>query len=195
MAVEQRRMFKRQRSPQRQNLIPLDTGTIYDPNDRAASHDEQGPSRKRKKLAHEQSFTPSDTEVFDDSNDNKAPNDGQAHSRKRRRSSGAETLTPLDTEMLGKDTKPSRSISKHFAKKRRIKKHVRREHDCQEDFLTLARVDINVVSEAIGAFAGLRAEVCFDKLIRVARYFLPQEARPLQIRSRSISTRMASPCS
>ncbi len=156
VGVEQRRTLKRQRSTQRQNLIPPNTGTIDDTNDCAASHDEQGPSWKRKKLGHEQSFTPPDTEVLDDSNDSKVPKDDQAQSRKRRRSSGTQNLTPPETELLGKDTKPSRSKSKHFVQKRRTKKHVRHEDERQEDFLTLARVDINVVSEAIGAFARLR---------------------------------------
>ena len=156
VAVEQRRTLKRQRSTQRQNLIPTNTGTIDDSNDCAASHDEQGPSWTRKKLGHEQSFTPPDTEVLDDSNDSKVPKDDQAQSRKRRRSSGAQNLTPPETELLGKDTKSSRSKSEHFVQKRRTKKHVRHDDERQEDFLTLARVDINVVSEAIGAFARLR---------------------------------------
>lgn len=164
--------------------MPLDAGTIDDSNDCAALHDEQGPSRKRKKLAHEQSFTPPDTEVLDsnDSNDSTVPEDEQARSRKRRRSSVAQNPTAPETELLGKDTRPSRSKPKHFAQKRWTKKHVRREYESQEDFLTLARVDINVVSGAISAFAGLRrrsairqANICC-KVYPASRYSPPSDS-------------------
>jgi len=178
VGVEQRRTLKRQRSTQRQNLIPPNTGTIDDTNDCAASHDEQGPSWKRKKLGHEQSFTPPDTEVLDDSNDSKVPKDDQARSRKRRRSSGAQNLTPPETELLGKDTKPSRSKSKHFVQKRRTKKHVRHEDERQEDFLTLARVDINVVSEAIGAFARLRRRSALQQADTCCKVFSASRDSP-----------------
>jgi len=154
-ANEQRHTLKRQQSDLIQNLTPPITGSIDDRSDCVGSHDEQGPSRKRMKLAHEQNSTPPDTEVIDNSNDSTTQQDEHFQPRKRRRSTSAQNLTPPETELSGKDRKSNKSKSKHFTQKIRTKKHVQRENKSQEDLLTLARVDINVVSQAISTFASL----------------------------------------